>query len=229
MKQIFKKLKNKKFALIIYILILFIGIIKTYFDEDAQTFSMPINKKIVVIDAGHGGWDPGKVRNDEIKEKTINLNIAKKLQLYLEQSGSFVLNTRINDEALSNKKREDLKQRKNIANSENVDLLISIHQNSFPNSQVKGAQVFYYDTSEKSKTLAECIQNRLKSIDTSNNRVAKANSSYYLLKETSVPAVIVECGFLSSDEEYKKLTDEAYQEKIAWSIYLGILDFFNNL
>ena len=178
-------------------------------------------------DAGHGEWDPGKVAKDGTLEKDINLQISKHLQGYLEQSGSFVLTTRIDDKALSNKKREDLRERKNIANNENVDLLISVHQNSFPKENVKGAQVFYYKNSEESKKLAQCVQNRLKEISSANDREAKESKDYYILKETKMPAIIVECGFLSNTEENNNLKNEEYQKKIAWSIYLGILDYYN--
>lgn len=223
-KKIFKK---DKLLLYIYIFIIFVGMMKTYFTETVETFSMPIASKNIVIDAGHGDWDPGKVAKDGTLEKDINLQISKYLQGYLEQSGGFVLTTRIDDTALSNKKREDLKERKNIANNEEVDLLVSIHQNSFPKENVKGAQVFYYEGSEESKKLAECVQNRLKEIDSTNNRVAKENKDYYLLKQTTMPAIIVECGFLSNTEENNNLKNEEYQKKIAWAIYLGILDYYS--
>ena len=176
-----KNFNKSKLLLCIYIFIIFVGMMKTYFTDTVETFSMPIASKNIVIDAGHGDWDPGKVAKDGTLEKDINLQISKYLQGYLEQSGGFVLTTRIDDTALSNKKREDLKERKNIANNENVDLLVSIHQNSFPKENVKGAQVFYYESSEESKKLAECVQNRLKEIDNTNNRVAKENKDYYLL------------------------------------------------
>lgn len=223
-----KNFNKSKLLLCIYIFIIFVGMMKTYFTDTVETFSMPIASKNIVIDAGHGDWDPGKVAKDGTLEKDINLQISKYLQGYLEQSGGFVLTTRIDDTALSNKKREDLKERKNIANNENVDLLVSIHQNSFPKENVKGAQVFYYERSEESKKLAECVQNRLKEIDNTNNRVAKENKDYYLLKQTAMPSIIVECGFLSNTEENNKLKNEEYQKKIAWAIYLGILDYYNN-
>ncbi len=223
-----KKINKNKFLLYLYIFIIFIGMMKTYFTETVETFSMPIASKNIVIDAGHGEWDPGKVAKDGTLEKDINLQISKYLQGYLEQSGGFVLTTRIDDTSLSNKKREDLKERKNIANNENVDLLVSIHQNSFPKENVKGAQVFYYSGSEESKKLAECVQNRFKEIDSTNNRIAKENKDYYLLKQTTMPSIIVECGFLSNTEENNKLKNEEYQKKIAWAIYLGILDYYNN-
>lgn len=178
----------------------------------------------------HGGWDPGKVRSDGIEEKGINLAVSKKLQIYLEQAGAFVTLTRDDDSALSSEKRADLKERKNIINDENTDIVVSIHQNSFPKESVKGAQVFYYKKSEQSKRLAECIQTRLKEFaDKSNTRIPKANLDYYILKNTQKPAVIVECGFLSNNEENKKLNSEEYQEKIAWAIYMGITDFCKSL
>lgn len=227
LKNQLKKMKNHKFLLYLYVIIIFVGMIKTYFSDTLETFSMPIASKNIVIDAGHGDWDPGKVAKDGTLEKDINLQISKYLQSYLEQSGGFVLTTRIDDTALSDKKREDLKERKNIANNEEVDLLVSIHQNSFPKESVKGAQVFYYKDSEESKKLAECVQNRLKEIDSTNNRIAKESKEYYILKQTKMPAIIVECGFLSNQEENNNLKNEEYQKKIAWAIYLGILDYYS--
>lgn len=223
-----KKIKTSKILLILYLIIIFFGIFNSYFKDTKPTFAMPISKKVIVLDAGHGGFDPGKVSKDNTLEKDINLNIAKKLQSYLEQSNSFVLTTRIDDSALSNTKRDDLNERKKLANMEDIDLFISIHQNSFPKENVKGAQVFYYGDSEESKKLAEYVQNRLKEIDKTNKREAKANKEYYLLKKTAVPAIIIECGFLSNEEEKSKLKSEEYQNKIAWAIYMGILDYYSN-
>ncbi|MBR1443113.1 MAG: N-acetylmuramoyl-L-alanine amidase [Firmicutes bacterium] len=199
---------------------------KTYYYDSAESVSLPVNRLNIVIDAGHGGFDPGKVANG-IDEKVINLQIAHKLQLYLEQGGSYVMNTRTEDNSLSEEKRGDLKERINIANSDDVDMMISIHQNSFPNSSVRGAQVFYYKNSRESRQLAEAIQKRIRDADDTNKREAKASGDYYILKKSNVPAVIVECGFLSNDMEKEKLQNEKYQEKIAWAIYLGVNDFLS--
>lgn len=221
---------RNKFLAVVYVGFILAGVVHTFFRESVQTFSMPVAQKNIVIDAGHGGWDPGKVRNDGIQEKKINLEIAKKLQIYLEQGGAYVMTTRADDNALSEKKREDLKERKVIANDENVDLFVSIHQNSFPKSSVRGAQVFYFKNSEQGKALAECIQGRIKEFaDPSNTRVPKANSEYYILKNTQKASVIVECGFLSNEEENEKLNSEEYQEKIAWAVYMGIVDYCSSL
>ena len=197
-----------------------------HIDVAITTFSI-IPKKVILIDAGHGGWDPGMIGGDNILEKNTNLQISAKLQAILEQSGAFVINTRVQDEALGERKRSDMRSRREVADTGKADIMISIHQNSFPDERARGAQVFYYNLSEESKRLAECIQSELKDfVQTSNHREPKANSSYYILKATSIPAVIVECGFLSNPEERRDLDDPEYQERIAWGIYLGILKYF---
>lgn len=221
------KCSRNKALLILYICVIMVGSARVYVNETTQTSAMPVNHKNIVIDAGHGGFDPGKVAADGTEEKGINLEIASRLQGYLEQGGAFVLNTRISDEAVGQSKREDLKKRVETANTNNADMFISVHQNSFPQNNVKGAQVFYNKNSEESKRLAVMIQKRLKEVaDTNNERVAKANENYYVLKKINIPAVIVECGFLSNGTEKELLSTKEYQEKLAWAIYMGILDYY---
>lgn len=206
------------------------NLINSFLDKNQvqQTFSMPLSNKIILIDAGHGGWDPGKVADNNVLEKNINLSIAKKLQEYLQQSGAFVLMTRTDDIALAQKKIQDMHLRKEISNSSNADMMISIHQNSFPQQNVKGAQVFYYEKSEAGKKLANLIQTQIKNnVDQDNHRAAKTNSAYFILKQIKIPSVIIECGFLSNDQELNNLTDDNYQNKLAWAIYLGIIDFYD--
>ena len=219
--------KNKiKILAAIYCITMIYGITYSFFTKSTESFSTPVMNKNIIIDAGHGGWDPGKVSPDNTKEKDVNLNISMKLQKFLEEGGASVFTTRAEDTALSEKKIEDLSKRKELANGEDIDIFISIHQNSFPQNSVKGAQVFYYKNSESSKKLAEHIQNKIKSIaDIDNKRVAKANGEYYILKNTKSASVIVECGFLSNSEENSKLKSEEYQKKIAWAIYMGIIDY----
>ena len=184
----------------------------------------------IVLDAGHGGWDPGKTGTEGKNEKDLNLAVAEKLAEYLEIGGAEVILTRTSDEALGEGKRTDMAERKRIANESDADILVSIHQNAFPSAKVKGAQVFYHNSSGNGKLLAESVQESLRSrVDGSNHRQAKENDSYYILRTTEIPAVIVECGFLSNHEEEKLLNDEGYQEKLAWAIYCGILDYFKNL
>ena len=188
---------------------------------------------LVVIDAGHGGVDPGKIGINDVAEKEINLQIARKVKKYLEFNDVHVVMTRENDTGLndpdaSNKKVQDMKRRLALIEETAPDLAVSIHQNSYPEEYVHGAQVFYYADSPEGKQLAELLQAQLvKKADPDNTRQIKANDSYYLLKKTSVPIVIAECGFLSNREEAAKLCSEAYQEKIAWAICVGILQHLN--
>lgn len=188
----------------------------------------------VVIDSGHGGIDPGKIAADGTLEKDLNLAIAFKLKEYLEASDVCVVMTRTSDAGLydedaSNKKVQDMKRRIALMEESAADFVISIHQNSYSDSSVRGAQVFYYTASQDSKVMAEKLQSILvEKIDPTNHRKAKANDSYYLLKKTSLPIVIVECGFLSNPQEAAHLKSEAYQDQLAWVLHLGILEYLNN-
>ena len=187
----------------------------------------------VVIDAGHGGADPGKVSVDGSLEKDINLEIALKLQSFLQMQDVDVILTRdsdagLYDENASNKKVQDMKNRVGIIEEGKPALTVSIHQNSYHEEYVHGAQAFYYAGSDQSKALAEQIQEVMAAeLDQENTRQAKANDSYYLLKKTSSPIVIVECGFLSNYEEAQKLSSELYQEKVAWAIHMAVMQYLN--
>ena len=190
-------------------------------------------KYIVAIDPGHGGNDPGKIGINDKLEKDINLAIAMKLEKLLKKQDIEVVMTRTEDVGLyqesdSNKKRADMKKRVTLINESNADLCVSIHQNSYPDESVKGAQVFYYGQSQEGKKLAEALQQTLvEQLDPQNHRQAKANESYFLLKKTPSPTVIVECGFLSNYEEAELLKSEAYQKKVAEAVKTGILKCLN--
>jgi N-acetylmuramoyl-L-alanine amidase len=190
-------------------------------------------QKVVVLDAGHGGYDPGKVGINQAMEKDVNLQIAMRLKSLLESEGISVIMTREDDNGLysqdsANKKAEDLRNRCNVINEASAVCAVSIHQNSYPEEYVCGAQVFYHEQSAEGKKLAECIQDSLRlRLDSSNERQPKANESYYLLKNTSCPIVIVECGFLSNSKEAALLITEDYQEKTAWAVYMGIIQYFH--
>lgn len=168
---------------------------------------------------------------DDSLEKDLNLTIAKKVQTVLRQQDVEVVMTRESDKGLyeeqtSNKKVQDMKNRCTLINDTKPDCVVSIHQNSYHEEYVKGAQVFYYGSSEEGKRLAETLQEKLVSyVDPENHRQAKANESYYLLKKTEVPIVIVECGFLSNWEEAKKLQEDTYQNQIAWAVAMGIMSY----
>lgn len=185
----------------------------------------------IVIDPGHGGNDPGKVGVNDALEKEINLKIAIRLKEYLESQGIEVVMTRETDQALysegaKNKKREDLNARVDIINSSDAALVISIHQNSYEEQNCKGSQVFYYKGSEKGQKLAECLKaSMLTNVDGDNKRDIKANSSYFLLKQSNSTVAIIECGFLSNPHEAELLATEAYQNKVAYGISEGVLSY----
>ena len=187
----------------------------------------------VVIDAGHGGDDPGKIGINGAKEKDVNLSIARRVKDYLEKEDIRVVMTRETEDGLydadaSHKKVQDMKRRIAIIEETAPDLTVSIHQNSYPEEYVHGAQVFYYEGSVEGQELADKIQKRLiEGADPENKRQIKANSSYYLLKKTKIPIVIVECGFLSNRTEADALCSDEYQDRIAWEITLGILQYLN--
>lgn len=185
----------------------------------------------IVIDPGHGGYDPGKIGINQLLEKDVNLAIAKKLRDNLEAVGVKVTLTREEDTALSdeggeNAKVRDLKRRIEMMEEADPVAVISIHQNSYPEEAIRGAQTFYYSTSISGKKLAQALQSRMvQEVDPENSRQIKENNSYFLLKKTTVPIVIAECGFLSNWEEAEKLGTPEYQEEIAWALYLGVMDY----
>jgi len=223
--------KNKPLALIYITVILTFALSSTQGTppQVVDVFAMPAAGSVIIIDAGHGDWDPGKVATDDILEKDINLAIALKLQRYLEQGGSYVLLTRADDTALGDTKRTDMFGRTAIVNDSHGDLLISIHQNSFPDSRASGPQVFYYGDSEQSKRLAESVQTQMSTMLDARRREAKANENYFMLKKTKIPAIIVECGFLSNPNDRALLITEAHQQRVAWAIYVGVVNFLNDI
>lgn len=213
---------------------IFLGILLVVFFLSVSSITFPIfvaqtikSQNVICIDAGHGGSDPGKVGKNNVLEKDINLSIALKLQKLLEKQNYKVYMTRTGDYNLAdsdqNKKRTDLSNRKKQIYANDPLAVISIHQNSYPSSDVHGAQVFYPQNSQKSKLLADSIQTAfIKDLDSKNKRVAKANSDYYLFRDNPYPIVIVECGFLSNPRELKLLQDTKYQQKAVKCIYIGL-------
>ena len=195
--------------------------------------SITEEKGLILIDSGHGGIDPGVVGIGGVKEKDINLKIAKELAGALEKKGYKAVLIRKDDNGLydaesKNKKVQDMQKRCAMIKEEKPLLTVSIHQNSYPSGEVHGAQVFYYQGSQKGKQLADCVQSSLvENLDPDNHRVAKANSDYFLLRDNPYVTVIAECGFLSNEEEKQKLEDKAYQEKAAQAIYKGIQSYLS--
>ena len=190
------------------------------------------SKFTVVIDPGHGGNDPGKVGVTGTLEKNINLKIALHLKELLEAQDLQVIMTRDTDKDLAttstNLKVSDMKERISLIQKSSADIVVSIHQNSYSSPEIYGAQCFYYTNSTEGEQLASILQNQIiTSTNQTKIREIKSNNDYYLLKHSSLPTVIVECGFLSNPEEEKLLLTEEYQRKMAWAIHLGILQYLN--
>ena len=185
----------------------------------------------IVLDAGHGGRDDGVSGvNTDVKEADINLQIVKRLEQQLKNFGFTVVLTRTDrdglyDENATNFKKSDMANRKAIIEKANPNMVISIHTNSFPSNYVSGAQAFYQEGDEISKQFAECVQKQLiKSFD---NAKQQANfGDYYILKCIDRPTILVECGYLTNPEEEILLQKEDYQEKMAYSILCGIIEYF---
>lgn len=194
--------------------------------ETRETFKLS-DKTQVILDAGHGGIDVGKTGVNGEKEKDINLEMSKKIKRFLSDSNVTVKMTREGDERLADSQREDLKARTDIMNGGAL-LAVSIHQNSYRDPAVSGAQVFYYTDSEEGRTAAGMIQAELNALAPDNEKEIRANDSYYILKNTRIPTVIVECGFLSSYTEAEKLADDEYQNRIAEAVSEGILQYITD-
>ncbi|RDU24748.1 N-acetylmuramoyl-L-alanine amidase [Anaerosacchariphilus polymeriproducens] len=191
-------------------------------------------KLTIVVDAGHGGKDPGKVGVNGALEKDINLSIARKLKACFEEEDIEVVLTRKDDMGLyqentRNKKVEDMQNRCKIINKTKPAITISLHQNSYQEPSVCGPQVFFHGQSKEGEELANVIQDTLiHELKPSKERSAKANESYYLLTKTGVPTVIVECGFLSNKQEADLLIAEDYQQKMAAAICLGVMEYLDS-
>ncbi|MGQ8875662.1 N-acetylmuramoyl-L-alanine amidase CwlD [Paenibacillus sp. TSA_86.1] len=196
-------------------------------------WGLPLAGKVIAIDAGHGGPDGGAVSRQGVIEKDINLSIALYVRDYLQQAGALVVMTRESDKDLaeegtrgySKRKTEDLKQRVRHIEDKQADLFISIHMNSVPSNRWSGAQVFYTPNHPDNEGLANLLQAEIIRNLENTDRIAKTVSTVYLLQALKIPSALVEVGFLSHPEEARMLADEAYQRKVAASIYNGILRY----
>ncbi len=227
-----KPLKRKIELLMVLLLLIGAIFASKRLSEHVTSEKVDKGTRTVVLDAGHGSGDPGKIGMNQVLEKDINLAIAKKVQKKLSAKGIHVVMTREDDvgfynESESNKKIADMKKRVALINDTKPDIAVSIHQNSYPEERIKGAQVFYYTHSKEGEDAAKVMQEALRALDTSNKRLAKENSTYYMLKRTEVPTIIVECGFLSNTEEAEKLKDEDYQDQAAEAICTGIIKWLD--
>ena len=225
----FKVIKLKPILMVVGIvltsILLSIGIVSVVNIRD-----FPKSKYTIVIDAGHGGRDDGCSGVNGAKESEINLKVAKSLKNFLEEYGIEVIMTRSDGNALydanaTNFKESDMQNRMKVINDANPHMVISIHQNSFTDSSVRGAQAFYQENKEESKVFAESVQSQLLSQLTFAKKECNAGD-YYLLKESNYPAIIVECGYLTNEQEESLLITEDYQKKVAYSIMCGVVKYF---
>jgi N-acetylmuramoyl-L-alanine amidase len=196
--------------------------------------SSMISGKKVVIDAGHGGVDPGAKSETGILEKEINLDVALKLKKHLAQVGVYCIMTRESDQDFfntpniaSSKKKRDLIYRTRIANESKADLFLSIHANSFPQPIYRGAQTFFNSNDPLSKRLAQTIQYQLIKDLGPNNRRPKPGD-FRVLNDTRMPGVTIEIGFLSNPDEAKLLSDPQYRDRVAVAIFHGVIGYFSN-
>ncbi len=231
---IFSKKRMIFINLSIVISILIYSLSSSSFSRTQLASSTPVSNHTIILDAGHGNPDGGATGADGSIESNLNLDIVLKLQNLLESSNCTVILTRSDEngiyEADSNtireKKISDMKNRANIANNSNAEMLVSIHMNKLEQTQYSGWQTFYKNQDEDSKKIAERIQLSLNSfLKKENTRTIKSISGIYLTKNVQLPLVLVECGFLSNTEENKLLQTDSYQNELAWSIYIGIMDY----
>lgn len=221
-------MKIKKHLLIL----IFIFVFCVFYKVDAKIteYELPLLGKLIYIDPGHGGRDPGAIYKD-IYEAPINLEISKTLAERLEKKGAIVYMTRTGDYDISNKnswnkKHSDLQNRVNLIENANADLYLSIHLNADSSNKWKGAQVFYDDVNDKNKILAEKLQESFKN-NLKSNRKIKEISTYYMYRRIkSVPGVLVEVGFLTNQNERYLLRQKSYQNKVSDAIIDGVIKFY---
>ena len=228
-------IKRKIVAIVAVVLLAAMMLVSSVGGGTDKVSALPTANRVIIIDAGHGGPDGGAIGGDNTAEKDLNLEVALKLQKLLEQSGCTVFMTRTEDISLStpeddaNRQRKvaDLANRKKMIDEYDVEAFVSIHMNTFSDPQYFGTQVFYSNSSG-SKQLADYIQTEVCKEDTDNIRVAKDGSkNIFILSETSIPSVVVECGFLSNEKDLTRLKSEEYQSKLAAAIYNGITKFYS--
>ncbi len=233
-------LSKKRFGIISTILLisLFVFVFQVASSKQTvQTVSLPVSNKVIVLDAGHGKPDEGAQSSNGTTEAETNLKITLKVQSLLEQSGATVVLTRSDENAiydldkttLRQKKISDIHNRVKIGNESSADIFVSIHLNKISQQQYYGWQCFYKQNDEKSTALAKSLQKNLNdSIQKENKRVSMKLDNVYIIKHVEIPISIVECGFLSNPEEETQLLSDDYQNRLAWGIYNGIMDYFYN-
>lgn len=224
--------------LVVFIVVISVtvGIIATSYGEELMIYAQGAlsEEKIIIIDAGHGGEDPGAIGVGGVLEKDINLSVALEMGKAFEEKGYVVVYTRTDDRLLyaenenikGIRKISDLKNRCKFAAKYPEALFVSIHMNSFGEAKYSGVQVYYKEGSEASSKLANTVQSKVKNdLQPDNNRKIKAGKDIYVLENISNEAILIECGFLTNKEECKKLSEKEYQKQLSFSIVCGIIEY----
>lgn len=234
-------MKRKKHIIVMITVITACFVVMALVNEqnsvDVSNLEDESSDNIIVLDAGHGGEDGGAVSSSGVVESDINLQFTEKLKDILSLNGYKIVMTREDNsdladksiETISGRKKSDMHRRLDIYNSHIQNVAISIHQNIFPADSCKGTQVFYSTQTQSGKVLADNITDTVKKyLQPENQRLSKPTSgSIFLLDNAKIPAVIVECGFLSNSEELKQLCDQDYQKKFSYCVFLGLLNTSN--
>lgn len=192
------------------------------------TLALALLGKTIVIDAGHGGFDPGAIGGGGVLEKDVNLAISQRVAAMLRQVGANVVETRTTDDALAESKRQDTYRRVEIAEDNQAGLFITIQANSIPQRQYRGAQVFFAAGSAEGQGLSESIQQSLSQVLQNTNRVAKSIENIYVVNKLAIPSIVVETGFLSNPDEELLLADSRYQQLVAYAVFLGIVSYYSD-
>ncbi len=226
--------KRRKLYLLISIIGLFFILVATAVlqDQPEQVLSYALGNQVILVDAGHGGVDPGAIGASKVLEKDITLAIARKLGDELSKAGALVIPTRLYDEDLAGdeftgtireRKREDIAKRVELAKKNHADLIISIHTNAETSRRWTGSQAFYEPGQEESKIIAKSVQAHLQK-ELKNTSRSAAAADFFLMRRTDIPAVLVEVGFISNPGEEKLLSDPEYQSRIAHAICMGLVE-----
>lgn len=229
MKTTFLTIKKKSIFAVLLCILAVGAFCAAYFPVKASTSPKPLHT--IVIDAGHGGKDGGAIGvTTGITESELNLRYSLKLKELCETFGIRAILTRsdmngLYDESAPNKKKSEMEKRRQIINNSGADLMISIHMNSFPSSSCEGAQVYYAKGSEQGFQLAKSVQKSICiSFDNAKNYVSVGD--FFVLNYSNIPAIMVECGFLSNPEEERKLQKESYCQQFCYNILAGIISYF---
>ncbi len=227
---------KRRSALIIAVLMLtFITFLVCFSSLDKNPIgSAELKKPKIVLDAGHGGIDPGVVGAvSSVKESQINLDIVLKAEKLFSGAGFDVVLTRKTDVGLyglatKNRKKKDMAKRKEIIENANPDVVVSVHLNEYSLKSRRGGQVFYLKDNLESQTLANFVQKEMNAIYKDVKDYNALTGDLFMLKCTSAPSVIVECGFLSNIEDEKLLLTEEFREEVAYSIFKGVVGYISN-